>query len=112
MMTYYHVAICWSKASRSFCSVIATLVITRKGKYFGQKSEFFPHPKYENREFLPCFADSKIIKMTIIGEKRRNFGIFVLTMWSNEPKLAKNREEYGIICKNREVLGFFFLAFS
>ena len=34
-----------------------------KGKYFGQKFEFFPHLKYKNCEFLPCFVEAKITQM-------------------------------------------------
>ena len=50
--------------------------------------------------------------LTSIGAKRRNFDIFVLIKWSNHLKMTKNREEYDIICKSREVLGFFDLVFS
>jgi hypothetical protein len=31
-------------------------------------------------------------------------------LWSNEPKLANTREEYGIMCKTRKILEFFFLV--
>ena len=86
------------------------------GKYFGQKSLFLPPSKFGYFFFLPCFFDRIFRKFMGSDQnwaKRRNFSIFVLTYKDlNRKKWQENREIYVRQWKNREGMGFSFIAIS
>ena len=85
------------------------------GKYFGQKSLFLPPPKFGYFLFLPCFFRSDISKIHGIGPKlgeASKFLNFCTYKDLNRKKWQENREIYVRQWKNREVLGFSFIAIS